>query len=62
MIFMLHFDITIGQLYIHYDYFEWALCIETFGIFAKCDESNMQVVAKAYYAFYKVVSHIYLFQ
>ena len=36
MIFNLQFDITKVKLFMQYDYFEWAPCIETFGFFAKC--------------------------
>ena len=37
MIFKLWFVITKAQLFMHYDYFEWAPCIETFGFFSKCE-------------------------
>ena len=36
MIFKLWFVITKSQLFMHYGYFEWAPCIETFGFFSKC--------------------------
>ena len=44
MIFKLWFVITKAQLFMHYDYFEWAPCIETFGFFSKCAQVNCHII------------------